>query len=79
MAESDCRNENSLTLSSSTLASLYSWIGNGQPVNHFVSRIQTMRTEEQHAPELSLETNSAEDAGSLEESSDSLSQLEDCR
>ncbi|XP_019118515.2 rho guanine nucleotide exchange factor 19 [Larimichthys crocea] len=78
MAESDCRNENSLTLSSSTLASLYSWIGNGQPVNHFVSQIQTMRTEEQHAPELSLETNSAEDAGSLEESSDSLSQLEDC-
>lgn len=79
MAESDCRNENSQTLSSSTLASLYSWIGNGQPVNHFVSQIQTMRTEEQHAPELSLETNSAEDAGSLEESSDSLSQLEDCR
>ncbi|KAG8007729.1 Rho guanine nucleotide exchange factor 5 [Nibea albiflora] len=78
MAEPDCSYENSHCLSSGTLASLYSWIGNGQPVNDFVAQIQSMKTEEQLSLEFSLETSSAEDAGSLEESGDSLNQLEDC-
>lgn len=75
MAQSDRRDENS-----SFLSALQHCSGNsGHPVSHLISQIQTMKTSEQLSLGFSLETNSVQDAGGLEESSDSLNQLEEIK
>ncbi|KAM8756388.1 rho guanine nucleotide exchange factor 19 [Acanthopagrus schlegelii] len=70
MAQSDDGDENNRCWSGLIKSDLYSWFGN--PVSHLISQIQTMTTREQLSSAFSLEN-------CLEEISDSLNQLEDCR
>ncbi|XP_041809100.1 rho guanine nucleotide exchange factor 19 [Chelmon rostratus] len=77
MAQRDGRDENSMCSSSSIMSNLQSSFANNHPVNHLLSKIQSMRTREQLSSGFSLETNSLQDTGGLDESSDSLNQLED--
>lgn len=80
MAQLDCTDENSHSWSSSILDNLHSYFGESHPVNNLMSQIHTMTTGEQLSSGFSLETNSVQqDAGGLDESSDSEEQLEDCR
>ncbi|KAI3369986.1 hypothetical protein L3Q82_024788 [Scortum barcoo] len=78
MAQFDCRDENSRCLSRSIITNLPSGFGNSHPVKQLISQIQTMKTTEQLSSGISLETNSAQDTGGLEESTGSLNQVEDC-
>nr|XP_046239422.1 rho guanine nucleotide exchange factor 19 isoform X2 [Scatophagus argus] len=80
MDQSDCRDDNSQCLSniSRIIPNLHSCFGNSHPVNHLILQIQTMKAEEQLSSGSPLETDSVQDTGGLEQSSDSLNQPEDC-
>lgn len=70
---------NCACLSGGITANLHSGFRNSQSVNHLISQIQTMKTTEELSSGFSLETNSTQDTGGLDESSDSLNQVEDHR
>lgn len=74
MAQSDCRDENG-----SIIATLQSCSGDSHPVSRLISQIQTMKTQEQLSLGGFLETNSVQDSGGLEESSDLLNQPQVCK
>ncbi|XP_042261565.1 rho guanine nucleotide exchange factor 19 [Thunnus maccoyii] len=75
MAQFDCRDESDHCLSRSVVTNLH--IDNSDPVNYLIS--QTMNTTEQLPSGFPpLESSSAEQAGSPDESNDCLNQPEDC-
>ncbi|XP_040889321.1 rho guanine nucleotide exchange factor 19 [Toxotes jaculatrix] len=75
MAQYDCREENSYSLSGDAIPHLHSYFGNGHLVNNLMSQMPTMTTSEFPT----LESNSAQDSGGLDESSHSINQPEDGR
>lgn len=66
MAQFDCRDENDHSLSRSIVANLH--FGNSHSVDNLIS--QTMKTTEQPPSGFPLESSSAEEAGSPDESKD---------
>ncbi|XP_044072279.1 rho guanine nucleotide exchange factor 19 [Siniperca chuatsi] len=62
--------------SSSVTANLLFCFENSHPVNHLISKIQTMKIREQLSSGFSLETSCVQDTGCLDESSYSLNQFE---
>lgn len=72
MAQFDCGDENS-----SIIPTLQSC--SGHPVSRMISQIQTMKTRKQISLGFSMETNSVQDTGGLEDSIDSLKCLEDIK
>ncbi|XP_039972351.1 ephexin-1 isoform X2 [Xiphias gladius] len=77
MAQFDCGEENSYSLSGSVNTNLHSYFGNSHLVNKLIFQIPTMKTRAQLSSGFpTVETNSAQDSGGLDESSDSLNQLQ---
>ncbi|XP_023256814.1 rho guanine nucleotide exchange factor 19-like [Seriola lalandi dorsalis] len=77
MAQFDCREENSYSLNSCVITNQHSYFGNSHLVNNLTSQIPAMKTREQLSSGFhTLENNNAQDSGGLEESRDSLNQLE---
>ncbi|XP_029288559.1 rho guanine nucleotide exchange factor 19 [Cottoperca gobio] len=73
MAQFDCTDD-----SSSIMDYLHSWFGDGHPVIHLISQLQTTKTRGPLSAGFSLDTNPAQDIEGFDESSDFLNQLEDC-
>ncbi|XP_071351363.1 rho guanine nucleotide exchange factor 19 [Trachinotus anak] len=78
MAQPDCREENSYSLSSGIITNLHSYFGNSHLVNNLISQIPAVSIREELSSEFfTLENSSAQDSGGLDESRGSLNQLED--
>ncbi|CAJ1050594.1 rho guanine nucleotide exchange factor 19 isoform X1 [Xyrichtys novacula] len=75
MAQFQSSDENSHGLSPHISTAMNSFAGNSHLVSSFFSQTQTMRTKDELP---SLENNSAEDSGGLDERSDSPDQTKDC-